>query len=67
MPALIYLGAEHGASKQEALSLLWKDINFDYKGVGLIKLFRSKNTHKLTELLMPRTREALLAWKDHLS
>ncbi len=59
MPALIYLGAEHGASKQEALSLLWKDINFDYKGVGLIKLFRSKNTHKRTELLMPRTREAL--------
>jgi site-specific recombinase XerD len=66
LPALIYLGSEHGASKQEALSLLWDDINFDYQGIGLIKLFRSKNTHKRTEFLMPRTREALFSWRDHL-
>jgi integrase len=67
LPALIYLGSEHGASKQEALSLVWNDINFDYQGIGLIKLFRSKNTHKRTEFLMPRTRTALLGWKDHLA
>jgi len=66
MPSLIYLGAEHGASKQEALSLRWKDINFDYKDTGLIRLFRTKNTHERTELLMPRTRQALISWQAHL-
>lgn len=66
LPALIFLGSEHGASKQEALGLLWKEINFDFQGIGLIKLFRSKNSHKRTEFLMPRTRDALLAWKDYL-
>ncbi len=30
MPAIILLGAEHGASKQEILSLSWNDINFEY-------------------------------------
>jgi integrase len=30
--SLIYLGAEHGASRQEALSLEWTDIDFEYKG-----------------------------------
>jgi integrase len=43
LPAAIYLGAEHGASKQEALSLEWGDIDFDYAGRGLIMLFRTKN------------------------
>ena len=42
MPSLIYLGAEHGTSKQEALSLQWKDINFDYKGRGLSVFFAPK-------------------------
>lgn len=67
LPALIYLGAEHGTSRQEALNLSWGDIRFDYQGAGLIKLFRSKNRHERTEFLMPRTRDALLSWKDHLA
>ncbi len=67
LPAIIYLGAEHGASKQEILSLKWEDINFDFKdGIGLIRFFRTKNTKERTELLMPRTREALINWKEHL-
>jgi integrase len=66
MPALIYLGAEHGASKQEALSLEWSDIDFEFDGIGIIRFFRTKNSRKRTEYLMPRTREALLDWRDHL-
>ena len=66
LPALIYLGAEHGASKQEALSLKWSDIDFKYEGQGMIRLFRTKNTRERTEYLMPRTKEALLKWRDHL-
>ena len=67
LPAIIYLGAEHGASKQEALSLKWSDINFDFNDrIGLIRFFRTKNRRERTELLMPRTREALLSWKNHL-
>jgi integrase len=66
MPAIIYLGAEHGAAKQEILTLKWSDIDFEFKGRGLIKLFRTKNKRKRTEFLMPRTRQALLDWKDHL-
>lgn len=67
MPALIYLGAEHGASKQEVLSLKWKDINFVYEGIGFIRLFRTKNNRERTEYLMPRTRQALLDWREHQS
>jgi integrase len=66
MPAIIYLGAEHGAAKQEILTLKWSDIDFEFKGRGLIKLFRTKNKRKRTEFLMPRTRQALLDWKGHL-
>lgn len=66
MPALIYLGAEHGTSKQEALSLQWADINFDFDDDGLIRFFRTKNKNERTEFLMPRTRQALLDWKKHL-
>ena len=66
MPALIYLGAEHGASRQEALSLIWSKIDFDYLDRGLITLFRNKNVRERTEFLMPRTRQALLEWKSHL-
>ena len=66
LPAIIYLGAEHGAAKQEILHLKWADINFDYKGRGLIKLYRTKNKRKRTETLMPRTKKALLDWKSHL-
>lgn len=67
MPALIYLGAEHGAAKQEALSLTWKDIDFDYKGIGLIRFYRTKNKNERTETLMPRSKQALLEWHDHLT
>ncbi|MCG6881512.1 MAG: site-specific integrase [Deltaproteobacteria bacterium] len=64
---MIYLGAEHGASKQEVLSLKWSDINFDFNdGIGLIRFYRTKNGMERTETLMPRTKEALLSWKNHL-
>jgi site-specific recombinase XerD len=65
MPALILLGAEHGAAKQEALSLIWKDI--DFEGKGLIRLYRTKNKKERTEYIMPRTKQALLDWRDHLA
>lgn len=67
LPALICLGAEHGASKQECLSLKWSDIDFDYKGMGIIKFFRTKNSRERTEYLMPRTRHFLRIWQDHLN
>jgi len=67
MPALIYLGAEHASSKQEALSLKWSDINFEAEGIGLINLFRTKNSNERTEFLMPNTKKALLDWKAHLN
>jgi integrase len=62
----IYLGAEHGASKQEALCLQWTDIDFEYLGIGFIRFFRNKNKKERTEYLMPRTKKALLDWKAHL-
>jgi integrase len=65
LPALIYLGAEHGASKQEALDLKWADIDFDFEGTGLIRLFRTKTKRERTEFLMPRTKRALLEWREH--
>jgi len=66
LPAIIFLGAEHGASKQEILFLEWSDIKFDYDGVGIIKFFRTKNSMERIEFLMPRTKNALLDWKKHL-
>lgn len=42
LPALIYLGAEHGASKQETMDLKWSGIDFDFQGGGLINFFRQK-------------------------
>lgn len=66
MPAVIYLGAEHGASKQEILSLKWSDINFDFADRGIIKFYRTKNKKERVEFLMPRTRKALLSWREHL-
>lgn len=66
MPAIICLGAEHGASKQEILSLEWSDINFEFKSIGLIRLFRTKNSKERTEFLMPRTKKVLIDWKLHL-
>lgn len=66
MPAIIYLGAEHGASKQEILSLRWPHIDFDFKEVGLIKFYRTKNSKERVEYLMPRTKQATLRWRNHL-
>jgi integrase len=66
LPAIILLGAEHGACKQEILDLRWSKIVFDFNRVGLITLFRTKNAKERTEFLMPRTKEALLEWKSHL-
>ena len=66
LPALICLGAEHGASKQECLSLRWSDVDFEYNGIGLIRLFRTKNGHERTEFLMPRTKQHLQQWREHL-
>jgi len=66
LPASIFLGAEHGASKQEILSLEWKKIDFDWDGKGIITFLRTKNKKERTEFLMPRTKEALLEWKAHL-
>jgi integrase len=65
LPALIYLGAEHGASKQEVLSLKWSDIDFEYEGQGMIRFFRTKTGKERAEYLMPRTKEALREWRDH--
>lgn len=67
MPALIYLGAEHGTSRQEVLSLEWDDIRFDFEETGLIRFFRTKNGKERTDFLMPRSRAALLTWRDHLN
>jgi len=66
MPAIIYLGAEHGASKQEILSLEWRDIQFDNGPDGLIRFFRTKNEKERTGCIMPRTRQALMYWKLYL-
>jgi integrase len=63
--AMIYLGAEHGASKQEILNLKWSDIDFDFDGRGLIRFFRSKTKRQRTEFLMPQTKQALLEWRKH--
>ena len=57
MPALIYLGAEHGVSRQEALSLHWTDIKFEGEGINF---FRTKNSNERTEYLMPRSMISLL-------
>ncbi len=65
LPAIIFLGAEHGASKQEILSLRWRDIDFNYANNGIVRFFRTKNQKERFEFLMPRTKEALLKWRDH--
>ena len=67
LPVLIWLGAEHGASRQEILSLEWADIDFEFEGQGIIRFFRTKNKVERTEFLMPRSRKALLVWRAHLA
>jgi len=65
LPALIFLGCEHGASKQEALSLKWSEINFDHPDNGMITFYREKTSTERSEGLMPNTKIALLHWKEH--
>jgi integrase len=65
LSAIVCLAAEHGASRQEILDLKWSNIDFDFEGKGLIRFFRTKNGRERTEYLMPRTREALLQWREH--
>jgi len=67
LPAIMYLGVEHGAATQEILSLKWSATDFHYKGVGLINLFRTKHGKSRTEFVMPRTKQALLQWHNHLN
>ena len=62
----ILLGAEHGASLQEITSLKWSDIDFSFDGDGSITFFRTKNSRRRSMRLMPRTREALLHWRERL-
>jgi integrase len=62
----ILLGAEHGASLQEITSLKWSDIDFSFDGDGSITFFRTKNSRRRSMRLMPRTREALLRWRERL-
>ncbi|MDL2279795.1 site-specific integrase [Desulfovibrio sp. OttesenSCG-928-G11] len=65
VPAIL-LGAEHGCSLQEITSLKWTDIDFHFDGTGRITFFRTKNSRRRTMRLMPRTREALLHWRERL-
>lgn len=67
LASAILLGAEHGASLQEILSLKWTDIDFHYGESGSITFFRTKNGRRRTMLLMPRTRKALLCWREKLT
>lgn len=66
MSALTFLGAGHGASRQEALNLKWHDIDFNFDGKGIITLSRSQTGIVRTEFPMPRTRQTLFDGKDHL-
>ena len=65
LPSLICLGAEHGASKQEALSLTEDDVNFDFMVRGSIRFFRTKNNRERTEFLMPETKREMMTWLKH--
>lgn len=64
LQAVIYLASEHGASKQEILDLKWSDIDF-YSNT--IYFNRIKNGVSRTMYLMPRTKQSLLNWKNHLA
>jgi site-specific recombinase XerD len=66
LPVIVYLGVEHGASKQEILDLTWEDINFDFGNTGMINLFRTKTGRKRADHIMPMTRQSLLEWRIHL-
>lgn len=64
LTAMVLLGAEHGAARQEILDLSWEDIDFES---DTIFFFRKKNGAKRTMSLMSRTKKALLEWREHLA
>lgn len=59
---IILLSVEHAAAKQEILDLRWENIDFEQ---NIIRFYRTKNGVERIQKLMPRTREALLAWQAH--
>lgn len=65
LPLLILLAAEHGASRQECLSLRWKDIRYHQNGES-IRFFRTKNSTERTLSLMPLSNRELAHWREHL-
>jgi integrase len=66
MKAAILLAAEHGASLQEVMDLRWSNIDFDRHGFGTIEFARRKNGIERLQYLMPRARNALVDWSNHL-
>lgn len=66
MRAAILIAAEHGAALQEVIDLRWAHIDFDRHGFETIEFSRRKNGKERLQYLMPRTRAALLEWRDHL-
>lgn len=66
LPPLIYLAVEHSTSRQEALWQERNKINFDHRGIGLIGIYRTKNKVLRTQYIMPRTRESLGEWLEHV-
>jgi integrase len=68
MVLAILLAAEHGASRQEILSLKWNDIDFELAGNGCINFHRTKNgVRRIHRLDMGRTRNALLERRRYLA
>jgi integrase len=68
MVLAILLAAEHGASKQEILSLKWEDVDFELAGNGCINFHRTKNgVRRIHRLDMGRTRKALLERRQYLA
>lgn len=64
MPAVILLGTDLGASRQEILDVKWYDIDFKKR---LITLFRTKNQYKRTRVMSKRLCAALQHWQEHLA
>ena len=66
LPLAILLAVEHGCSRQEVLDLKWPDVMLSEQE-NLITFHRTKNGVTRTHRIMPRTREALLARRNHLA
>lgn len=64
---VVLLAVEHGASRQEILDLKWSDIDFEDGENGSIRFFRQKNQFERVQDIMPRTKQALLARREHLA